>query len=300
MMSPQYSVDPRMHRHGARVLARSRSAATAPPATTATFPASPRRWWSRPTTASVSSRSRTTRRSSARTSSPQRCCGRCSAFRIPRRSCRDQTSLPSPHLWPELVGLLRARAGLPHQPAFMADGRRRSPGAREEPPSRHPRAVDDAGAAPRVSSCIPVDHAIRCCSPSSRKDSSCPVAFTRNEPGCIDRVAVGPPANANFYRRSTLRSTRVRGGLVAGWRLGRRPPPMAAAQAPALLVSPRAQLVRGTSPASRPSSLELEVDVPEVVHCSAPSAVLGRLCGFETTAPATTAVGTALLAELSS
>jgi CubicO group peptidase (beta-lactamase class C family) len=41
-----------------------------------------------------------------------------------------------------------------------------------------------------------------------------PVAFARNEPGCIDSVAVGPPANTNFYRRSTLRSTRVRGGLV--------------------------------------------------------------------------------------
>jgi CubicO group peptidase (beta-lactamase class C family) len=43
-----------------------------------------------------------------------------------------------------------------------------------------------------------------------------PVAFARNEPGCIDSVAVGPPANTNFYRRSTLRSTRVRGGIVLG------------------------------------------------------------------------------------
>jgi CubicO group peptidase (beta-lactamase class C family) len=60
-----------------------------------------------------------------------------------------------------------------------------------------------------------------------------PVAFTRNEPGCIDRVAVGPPANTSFYRRSTLRSTRVRGGLVLGgalaaalrhWRRRKRPP----------------------------------------------------------------------------
>jgi len=40
-----------------------------------------------------------------------------------------------------------------------------------------------------------------------------PVAFAR-EPGCIDRLAVGPPANTSFYRRSTFRSTRVRGGLV--------------------------------------------------------------------------------------
>jgi hypothetical protein len=43
-----------------------------------------------------------------------------------------------------------------------------------------------------------------------------PVAFARSEPGRIDSVAVGPPANTNFYRRSTLRSTRVRGGLVIG------------------------------------------------------------------------------------
>jgi CubicO group peptidase (beta-lactamase class C family) len=60
-----------------------------------------------------------------------------------------------------------------------------------------------------------------------------PVAFTRREPGCIDQVAVGPPANTTFFRRSTLRSTRVRGGLViAGalaaavrpWRRRKRPP----------------------------------------------------------------------------
>jgi CubicO group peptidase (beta-lactamase class C family) len=43
-----------------------------------------------------------------------------------------------------------------------------------------------------------------------------PIAFSRREPGCIDSVAVGPPANTTFYRRSTLRSTRVRGGLVLG------------------------------------------------------------------------------------
>jgi CubicO group peptidase (beta-lactamase class C family) len=59
-----------------------------------------------------------------------------------------------------------------------------------------------------------------------------PVAFAKNEPGCIDRVIIGPPANIVFYRRSTLRSTRVRGGLVAvaasaaaitRWRRQRRP-----------------------------------------------------------------------------
>jgi CubicO group peptidase (beta-lactamase class C family) len=60
-----------------------------------------------------------------------------------------------------------------------------------------------------------------------------PVAFTRSEPGCIDHVAVGPPANTTFFRRSTLRSTRVRGGLVfvgalaaavRPWRRRKRPP----------------------------------------------------------------------------
>jgi hypothetical protein len=59
-----------------------------------------------------------------------------------------------------------------------------------------------------------------------------PVAFTREEPGCIESVVVGPPANARFFRRSTLRSTRVRGELVLlgasaaaihRWRRRRRP-----------------------------------------------------------------------------
>jgi hypothetical protein len=60
-----------------------------------------------------------------------------------------------------------------------------------------------------------------------------PVAFTRSEPGCVASVAVGPPANTTFFRRSTLRSTRVRGGLVVAgalaaavrpWRRRKRPP----------------------------------------------------------------------------
>ena len=42
-----------------------------------------------------------------------------------------------------------------------------------------------------------------------------PVAFTRGATGRVDRVIVGPPANTAFYRRSSLRSSRVRLRLAA-------------------------------------------------------------------------------------
>jgi len=42
-----------------------------------------------------------------------------------------------------------------------------------------------------------------------------PVAFTREPTGRVDRVMVGPPANATFHRRATLRSSRVRLRLAA-------------------------------------------------------------------------------------
>ena len=174
---------------------------------------------------------------------------------------------PSPHLWPELVGYYAPEPGfltnvrswqmMGGEVQVLVKGRRSCS-------ERCPRCLRCAG----VSNCTRSTRAIRCCSPSSSDGLVVPVAFTRNEPGCIDGVVVGPPANARFHRRSTLRSTRVRGGSCCGWRLGRRPPPMAAAQAPALLVRPRAQLgvVRVRRVGVRAG---LEVGVPEVVHCSA-------------------------------
>jgi hypothetical protein len=57
-----------------------------------------------------------------------------------------------------------------------------------------------------------------------------PVAFGRGESGDVDRVLLGPPANAVFRRRSPLRSSRVRwqtagavgAGLLAARTLTRR------------------------------------------------------------------------------
>jgi hypothetical protein len=47
-----------------------------------------------------------------------------------------------------------------------------------------------------------------------------PVAFARDPSGRVDRVILGPPANATFHRRATLRSSRVRLRLASAGSFG--------------------------------------------------------------------------------
>ena len=138
---------------------------------------------------------------------------------------------PSPHLWPELVGYYAP------EPGFLTNVRSwQMMGGEVQVLVKDRRlllrALSPIPALRRGLELHPVDHGDPLLFAVESDGLVVPVAFTRKEPGCIDGVVVGPPANARFHRRPTLRSTRVRGGLVVAgalaaalhrWRRRRRP-----------------------------------------------------------------------------
>jgi len=139
---------------------------------------------------------------------------------------------PSPHLWSELVGYYSPA------PGFLTNVRSwQMVGGEVQVLIKNRklvlRALSPLPALRRGLELQPVDSADPLLFAVEADGLVVPVAFTRREPGCIDRVIVGPPANTSFHRRSTFRSTRVRGELVlAGalaaaihrWRRHKRPP----------------------------------------------------------------------------
>jgi CubicO group peptidase (beta-lactamase class C family) len=138
---------------------------------------------------------------------------------------------PDPHLWPELIGYYAP------EPGFLTNIRSwQMVGGEVQVLVKHRRllirALSPIPALRRGLELHPVDPDDPLLFAVESDGLVVPVAFARKEPGCIDRVVVGPPANARFHRRPTLRSTRVRGGLVVAgalaaalhrWRRRRRP-----------------------------------------------------------------------------